>query len=115
VDGFDQDEAESKRDERPHVFPETSRDAAPALFSDLKRIERIVVALTTSMNGPGGTAMGTTSAQRVRAHRARRRRGEILLPVRVSAVELKENALQGYEGAASTYPKVQAEAVALCG
>lgn len=46
--------------------------------------------------------MPATSAERVRAHRARRRRREVLLPIPVSDYELRKIALRGYEGAALT-------------
>ena len=45
--------------------------------------------------------------------RARRRRREILLPIPVSADELREIALRGYEGAVSTDPKAQVAAVVM--
>ena len=41
----------------------------------------------TSMNGHRGTRMTTTSAQRMRAHRARRRRREVQLTIEVSEID----------------------------
>jgi hypothetical protein len=46
--------------------------------------------------------MRTTSAERMRALRARRRRGKLRLEVDLHADDLREIALRGYEGAAST-------------
>ena len=55
--------------------------------------------------------MATTPAQRVRAHRARRRRRDVQLTIEVSEIDLREIALRGYAGAASSDPKARAEAV----
>jgi hypothetical protein len=57
--------------------------------------------------GMGGTTMTTTSAQRVRAHRARRRRREVQLTIEVSEIDLREIALRGYADAASTNRKAR--------
>jgi hypothetical protein len=57
--------------------------------------------------------MRTTSAQRVRAHRARCRRREILLTIEVSEADLRDIALAGYAGAASTDRNARAQAVAM--
>jgi hypothetical protein len=46
--------------------------------------------------------MRTTSAQRMCALRARRRRGKLCLEVDLHEDDLREIALRGYEGAAST-------------
>ena len=56
--------------------------------------------------------MQLTSAQRVRAHRARRRRCEVQLTIEVSEADLRDIALAGYADAASTDRKAQAQAVA---
>ena len=50
--------------------------------------------------------MATTPAQRVRAHRARRRRRDVQLTIDVSEIDLREIALRGYAGAASSDPLV---------
>ena len=57
--------------------------------------------------------MRTTSAERVRVHRARRRRGKLRLTIDLHAGDLRQIALRGYEGAASSNWKAQAEAVTL--
>ena len=57
--------------------------------------------------------MATTSAQRVRAHRVRRRRREVQLTIEVSETDLREIALAGYADAASSNRKHQEDAVAL--
>ena len=57
--------------------------------------------------------MATTSAQRVRAHRVRRRRREVQLTIEVSETDLREIALAGYADAASSNRKRQEDAVAL--
>jgi hypothetical protein len=61
--------------------------------------------------GMGGTTMTTTSAQRVRAHRARCHRREFLLTIEVSEADLRDIALAGYPGAASTDRIARAQAV----
>jgi hypothetical protein len=63
--------------------------------------------------GIGGTTMTTTPAQRIRAHRARRRRREVQLTIEVSETDLREIALAGYSDAASTDRKRREDAVAL--
>jgi hypothetical protein len=55
--------------------------------------------------------MRTTSAERMRTLRARRRRGKLRLTIDLHQDNLREIALRGYEGAASTDRKLQAEAV----
>jgi hypothetical protein len=67
-----------------------------------KGMEQIVAAPT---NNAGGTSMATTSAQRVRAHRVRRRRCEVQLTIEVSEIDLREIALAGYAGAAFDGPE----------
>ena len=57
--------------------------------------------------------MATTSAQRVRAHRTRRRRREVQLTIEVSEIDLREIALRSYADATSTDPKAREVAVAL--
>jgi hypothetical protein len=57
--------------------------------------------------------MATTSAQRVRAHRTRRRRREIQLTIEVSEADLRDIALAGYAGAASSERNARAQAVAI--
>jgi hypothetical protein len=57
--------------------------------------------------------MATTPAQRVRAHRTRRRRREVQVTIEVSETDLREIALAGYADAASTDRKAQAQAVAI--
>jgi hypothetical protein len=55
--------------------------------------------------------MRTTSAKRMRALRARRRRSKLRLMIDLHEDDLREIALRGYEGAAPTERKLQAEAV----
>ena len=55
--------------------------------------------------------MRTTSAKRMRALRARRRRAKLRLMIDLHKDDLREIALRGYEGAASSDRKAQAEAV----
>ena len=55
--------------------------------------------------------MRTTSAQRMRVHRARRRRGKLRLTIDLREDDLRQIALRGYEGAASSDRNAQAEAV----
>ena len=55
--------------------------------------------------------MRTTSAERVRVHRARRRRGKLRLTIDLHEDDLRQIALRGYEGAASSDRKAQAEAI----
>jgi hypothetical protein len=55
--------------------------------------------------------MRTTSAQRVRVHRARRRRGKLRLTIDLHEDDLRQIALRGYEGAASSDRNAQAEPV----
>jgi hypothetical protein len=57
--------------------------------------------------------MAMTAAERVRAVRERRRRREIQLTVVLHEDDMAEIAKRGYEGAASTNPKLRAEAVSL--
>jgi hypothetical protein len=57
--------------------------------------------------------MAMTASERVRAVRERRRRREIQLTVVMHEDDMAEIAKRGYEGAASTDPKLQAEAVSL--
>jgi len=57
--------------------------------------------------------MATTSLQRMRARRARRRRREVQLPIEVSETDLWEIALAGYADAASTDRKAREAAVAV--
>ena len=57
--------------------------------------------------------MATTSAERMRVLRARRRRGKLCLEVDLHEDEVREIALRGYAGAASTDRELQAEAVTL--
>jgi hypothetical protein len=57
--------------------------------------------------------MGTTSAERMRVLRARRRRGKLCLQVDLHEDDLREIALRGYEGAASPDRTLQAEAVTM--
>jgi hypothetical protein len=57
--------------------------------------------------------MRTTSAERMRVLRARRRRGKLCLEVDLHEEDLREIALHGYEGAASSDRTLQAEAVTL--
>jgi len=57
--------------------------------------------------------MRTTSAKRMRALRARRRRGKLRLEVDLHEDDLREIALRGYDGAASSDRELQAEAVTL--
>ena len=54
-----------------------------------------------------------TSAERMRAHRERARRGIRRLTVDVNEDDLRTLAERGYEGAASTDQSQQAQAVAL--
>jgi hypothetical protein len=61
----------------------------------------------------GEITMAMTTAERVRAVRERRRRREIQLTVVLHEDDLGEIARRGYEGAASTDPKLRAEAVSL--
>jgi hypothetical protein len=61
----------------------------------------------------GGTTVATTSAERMRPHRARRRRREVQLTIEVSETDLREIALAGYSDAASTDRKRREDAVAL--
>jgi hypothetical protein len=61
----------------------------------------------------GETTMAMTAAERVRAVRERLRRREIQLTVVMHEDDLGEIARRGYEGAASTNPKLRAEAVGL--
>jgi hypothetical protein len=51
-----------------------------------------------------------TSVQRMRAHRARRRR-EVQLTIEVTETDMREIALAGYADAASTDRKAQAVAI----
>ena len=55
--------------------------------------------------------MRTTSAERMRALRARRRRGKVCVEVNLHEDDLREIALRGYDGAASSDRNAQAEAV----
>ena len=57
--------------------------------------------------------MRTTSAERMRALRARRRRTKLRLMIDLHEDDLREIALRGYEGAASTDRELQTEAVTL--
>jgi hypothetical protein len=57
--------------------------------------------------------MATTAAQRVRAHRTRRRRREVQLTIEVSEIDLREIALRSYADATSTDRKAREVAVAL--
>jgi hypothetical protein len=57
--------------------------------------------------------MTTTPAQRIRAHRARRRRREVQLTIEVSENDFREIALRGYADAASTNRKARETAVAV--
>ena len=57
--------------------------------------------------------MRTTSADRVRVHRARRRRGTLRRTIEIHRDDLVEIAKRGYAGAASTDQKRQEEAVTL--
>ena len=57
--------------------------------------------------------MTMTGAERARALRERRRRGLRKLSVEVHEDDLREIALRGYEGAASSDRTLQAEAVTL--
>ena len=54
-----------------------------------------------------------TSAERMRAHRERARRGLRRVTIDVSEGDLQVIAERGYEGAASTEPDQQAQAVGL--
>jgi hypothetical protein len=63
--------------------------------------------------GMGGTTMTITPAQRVRAHRARRRRREVQLTIDVTKADLLEIAKAGYAGATSTSRKMQEDSVSL--
>jgi hypothetical protein len=55
----------------------------------------------------------TTSAERMRAHRERARRGIRRLTIDISENDLRTLAERGYEGAASTDQDQQAQAVGL--
>jgi hypothetical protein len=57
--------------------------------------------------------MSTTSTERMRERRRRRARREVQLTIVLHEHDLAEIAKRGYEGAASTDPKPQAEAVSL--
>ena len=57
--------------------------------------------------------MATTGAERMRAHRARRRRRVRKLTIEVSEDNLRAIAKRDYEGAASTDHDQQAQAVGL--
>jgi hypothetical protein len=57
--------------------------------------------------------MRTTSAKRMRALRARRRRAKLRLMIDLHQDDLREIALRGYAGAASSDRELQAEAVTL--
>ena len=57
--------------------------------------------------------MAVTAMERMRAVRARRRRRTFVLSVEVHEDDLREIALRGYEGAASSDQTLQAEAVTL--
>jgi hypothetical protein len=61
----------------------------------------------------GGTTMATTSAERMRPHRARHRRREVQLTIEVSENDLREIALRGYADAASTNRTAREAAVAV--
>ena len=58
--------------------------------------------------------MTMTGAERARALRERRRRGLRKVSVEIYEDDLREIALRGYEGAASSDRTLQAEAVTLC-
>jgi hypothetical protein len=72
-------------------------------------MKAIVLALATSMNG--GTHAGDLG--RARAPRARRRRAKLRLMIGLHEDDLREIALRGYDGAASSDRTLQAEAVTL--
>ncbi len=55
----------------------------------------------------------STSTERSKALRARRKKGRIVLKIEVDEADLREIALVGYEGAAATDRDNQAKAVAL--
>jgi hypothetical protein len=57
--------------------------------------------------------MYTTSTERMRERRQRVARREVQLTIVLHKDDLAEIAKRGYEGAASTDPKLQAEAVSL--
>jgi hypothetical protein len=57
--------------------------------------------------------MSTTSTERMREMRRRRARREVQLAIALQEDELAGIAKRGYEGAASTDPKLQTEAVSL--
>jgi hypothetical protein len=57
--------------------------------------------------------MGATSAERMRTLRARRRRGKLRLTIDLHQDDLREIAVRGYEGAASSDRTLQAEAVTM--
>ena len=61
----------------------------------------------------GETIMAMTAKERVRAVRERRRRRMLVLSVEVHEDDLREIALRGYEDAATTDRRRQAEAVSL--
>ena len=65
-----------------------------------------------SMN-EGETTMAMTATERVRAVRQRRRRRMLLLSVEVHEDDLRQIARRGYEDAATTDRKRQAEAMSL--
>ena len=57
--------------------------------------------------------MATTAAERMRAHRARRRRRVRRLTIEVSEDDLKALAEHGYEGAANSDHDCRSQAVSL--
>ena len=57
--------------------------------------------------------MSTTGTERMREIRRRRARREVQLTIVLHEGDLAEIAKRGYEGAASTDPKLHAEAVSL--
>jgi hypothetical protein len=65
----------------------------------------------TSVNGHGRKDDGDDPAQRMRAHRVRRRRREVQLTIEVTKTDLLEIAKAGYPGAASTDRKAREEAL----